>query len=111
MHSKKASKQARLNLNIIGVLHKELGLPNPLLNNWPLNSQLIGINRSKGLTKNQKQSITPAMLLQLHDRLDLGNSADASFWAVCLVAFDSMTCSVNPICYLCQLHHSICASN
>ena len=27
------------------------------------------------------------MLLQLHDRLDLGNSADASLWAICLVAF------------------------
>ena len=39
---------------IIGVLLKEFGLPNPLLNNSPLKSQLIGINRSKGLTKNQK---------------------------------------------------------
>ena len=92
MHSKKASNQARLNLNIIGVLHKELSLPNPLLNNWPLNSQLIGINRSKRLTKNQKQPITPAMLLQLHDRFDLGNSADASFLAICLVAFYDLFC-------------------
>ena len=58
-----------------------------LLNNWPLKSQLTGINWSKGLTKNQKQPIMPAMLLQLHDRLDLGNSADASFRAICLVAF------------------------
>ena len=30
------------------------------------------------------------MLLQLHDRLDLGNSADASLWAICLVAFYRM---------------------
>ena len=29
----------------------------------------------------------PAMLLQLYDRLGLGNSADALFWAICLVAF------------------------
>ena len=59
-----------------------------LLNNWRLKSQLTGINNwSKGLTKNQKQPITPAMLLQLHDWLDMGNSADASFWAICLVAF------------------------
>ena len=92
MHSQKASNQARLNLNIIGVPHKELGPPKPLLNNWPLKSQMIGINRSKGLTKNQKQPITPAMLLQLHDRLDLGNSADASFWAICLVAFYDLFC-------------------
>ena len=39
-----------------------------LLNNWPHKSQLTGINNlSKGLTKNQKQPIKPAMLLQLHD--------------------------------------------
>ena len=61
-----------------------------LLNNWPLKSQLTGINWSKGLTKNQKQPITPAMLLQLHDRFDLGNSADASPWAICWVAFYGM---------------------
>ena len=34
-----------------------------LLNNWLLKSQLTGINWSKGLTKNQKQPITAAMLL------------------------------------------------
>ena len=40
-------------LSIIGLLHKEFGLPNPLL---------TGINRSKGLTPYQKQPITPVML-------------------------------------------------
>ena len=34
----------------------------------------------------------PAMLLQLHDRFDLGNSADASSWAICLVAFYDLFC-------------------
>ena len=32
----------------------------------------------------------PAMHLQLYDRLGLGNSADALFWAICLVAFYGM---------------------
>ena len=32
----------------------------------------------------------PAMLLQLYDRLGLGNRADALFWAICLVAFYDM---------------------
>lgn len=77
-------------LNIIGILHKEFGLPNPLLDNWPLRTLLTGINRQKGLTVNQKQPITPAMLSQLHDRLNLANSTDASFWATCLVAFYGM---------------------
>ena len=36
-------------LNIIGILHKEFGLPNPLLDNWPLRTLLTGINRQKGL--------------------------------------------------------------
>ena len=30
------------------------------------------------------------MLSQLHDRLNLANSTDASFWATCLVAFYGM---------------------
>lgn len=77
-------------LNIIGILHKEFGLPNPLLDNWPHKSLLTGINRSKGLTAQQKQPITPAMLMQLHDRLNLASSTDASFWATCLVAFYGM---------------------
>ena len=77
-------------LNVIGLPHKEFGLPNPLLKKWPLNSLLTGISRSKGLTPNQKQPITPAMLLQLHALLDLTSSRDASFWAICLVAFYGM---------------------
>lgn len=77
-------------LNIVGLLHKEFGLPNPLLHNWPLNSLLTGINRSKALTLSQKQPITPAMLLQLHALLALTSSLDASFWATCLVAFYGM---------------------
>ena len=37
-------------LNIIGILHKEFNLPNPLLGNWPLQSLLtdcLGLSRSK----------------------------------------------------------------
>lgn len=56
-------------LNIVGLLHKEFGLPtcNPLLHNWPLNWLLTDINRSKGLTPNQSYP-----------------------WATCLVAFYGM---------------------
>ena len=34
--------------NIISILHKEFNLPNPLANNWALQSLLIGIKRVKG---------------------------------------------------------------
>ena len=84
------ASSVRSYLNIIGILHKEFGLTNPLLNNWPLKSLLMGINRSKGLTPNQKQPITPALLQQLHSTLDLTTGQVASFWAICLVAFYGM---------------------
>ena len=35
-------------LNIIGVLHKEFGLPNPLLDNWAVKSLLTGVKHVKG---------------------------------------------------------------
>ena len=71
---------------------KEFGLPNPLLNNWPLKSLLTGINTCKGLISNHKQPIIPAVLLQLHAKLDLTSSHDASFCGVCLAAFYGMVC-------------------
>ena len=77
-------------LNIIGILHKEMGPPNPLLNNWPLKSLLTGMNRAKGLTVTQKLPITPKLLRLLHSQLDHTVSLDSSFWAICLVAFYGM---------------------
>lgn len=74
-------------LNIIGLLHKEFGLPNPLLNNWPLKSLLTGIKRAIGTLPNQKLPITPSILLRLHATLNFTKSFDSSFWAICLVAF------------------------
>ena len=77
-------------LNIIGILHKEFGLPNPLLDNWPLKSLLTGIRRALGTPPNQKLPISPDILLRLHDTLDFTISCDSSFWAICLVAFFGM---------------------
>ena len=36
-------------LNTIGILHKKFNLPNPLLDNWSLQSLLTGIKRVKGM--------------------------------------------------------------
>ena len=77
-------------LNIIGILHKEFGLPNPLLDNWPLKSLLTGIKRAIGMPPNQKLPITPSLLLRLHATLNFTKSFDSSFWAICLVAFYSL---------------------
>ena len=35
-------------LTTIGILHKKFNLPNPLLDNWPLQSLLTRIKRVKG---------------------------------------------------------------
>ena len=67
-----------------------MGLPNPLLHNWPLQSLLTGIRRAAGETPSQKLPITPQLLLNIHSKLNLSNSIDASFWAICLCAFFGM---------------------
>lgn len=46
-HSLKATSIPNY-LNTIGIPHKEFNLPNPLLDNWPLQSLLTGIKRVKG---------------------------------------------------------------
>jgi len=71
----------RCYLNIIGLLHKEFGLPNPLLNNWQLSSLLTGIKRTLGTPPTQKLPITIDLLKQLQTQLDLNTSLDGSFWA------------------------------
>lgn len=77
-------------LNIIGILHKEFNLPNPLVDNWPLQSLLTGIRRTKGKPPSQKLPITPDLLCKIHSQLNLRSSFDASFWAICLVSFFAM---------------------
>ena len=77
-------------LNIIGLIHKEFNLPNPLIDNWSLQSLLTGIKRVKGEPPAQKLPITPDILLQIHSQLDMHSSFDASFWAICLVSFFGM---------------------
>ena len=77
-------------LGIIGLMHKELGLPNPLLGNWHVSSLLTGVKRVLGNAPQQKLPITFDVLRKLHNVLNLSCSVDASFWAICLVAFFGM---------------------
>jgi len=80
----------RCYLNIIGLLHKEFGLPNPLQQNWQLSSLLTGIKRTLGSPPRQTLPITIDLLQKLYTLLNLNSSMDASFWAICLVAFFGM---------------------
>ena len=74
-------------LNFVGLLHREMGFPNPLLDNWFLSSVLKGIKRSKGIPPVPKLPITVDILSFIHSQLNLLDSKQASFWALCLVSF------------------------
>ena len=77
-------------LGIIGLMHKEFGLPNPLLDNWHVSSLLTGVKRVLGDALQQKLPITLDILRRLYSQLNLSYSIDAPFWAICLVAFFGM---------------------
>ena len=74
-------------LNFIGILHRENGLNNPLLDNWTLSTVLRGIKRVKGVAPMPKLPMTLDILSFIHSQLNLRDSKQASFWAICLVSF------------------------
>ena len=76
-----------LYLNFVSLLHKELGLPDPVLGNWLISSTLTGVRRLKGSPPVPKLPITIDMLVSIRTRLNLSLSLHASFWAICLTAF------------------------
>ena len=74
-------------ITIISLLHKEFSLPYPLQDNWAIRSLLQEIKHVKGGEISQKLPITLDILPRIRSRLNLQHSFDATFWAVCLVAF------------------------
>ena len=76
-------------LNVVRLLHVEYGHPNPLTNNWFLDSVLKGLRRKKGDSTCQKLPITATILNGILQLLNLGNPFDITFWAACLVGFFS----------------------
>ena len=74
-------------INIIRILHLEVGLPNPLKEAWFLDTLIRGVARHKGLGTHRKLPITPHILLGIKSLLNLSSPRDAVFWAACLIAF------------------------
>ena len=74
-------------INFVGLIHKENGYANLLLDNWVFTSVMKGIKRLHGVPHKPKLPISTAILLRIHSRLNLHNSKHASFWAICLVSF------------------------
>ena len=74
-------------LNIIQILHLEWNFPNPLLNNFHLQSVLRGIRRHLGDRVFRKEPITPRLLLLLLSHLDIATPFGACVWAAALLMF------------------------
>ena len=77
-------------LGVIRLVHNCCGLPNPLENDYQIKSVLKGVRRVKGNLVNRKLPMTLDILLGIKSCLELKLSHDASFWAVCLIAFFGM---------------------
>lgn len=74
-------------LNFVRILHCEWNLKNPVENNFLLSHTLKGIRRCLGDCVVRKRPVTPDMLKQIFQKLDLSKSFDAATWAICLTMF------------------------
>lgn len=74
-------------LNVIRLIHLELGYKNPLENKHLVQSVLKGVARHKGLSVDKKLPISPTLLLNIRAQLNLANLNDCVFWAICLTLF------------------------
>jgi hypothetical protein len=74
-------------MNIIRILHKEAGLVNPLSDNYEVTIIKRGLLRVKGAPPNQKDPMTPAILVRIYHTLDLSTNGDKAFWCAVLVGF------------------------
>ena len=74
-------------LNIVRILHLELGFQNPLSDNFQSSNTLKGLKRKLGNLKIQKRPITPTQLLHIKSMLNFANLFDLCFWAACLACF------------------------
>jgi hypothetical protein len=74
-------------LNIVRIVHQELGFDNPLADNYNLTMVLRGLRRKKGDVQLQKDPLTPSILMKIRSRIDLDSILDAQFWAGMVCCF------------------------
>lgn len=73
-------------MNVIRIAHLELGLPNPLKENWNLKTLLKGIQRGKA-GMDYKFPISTEHLHKIKDTLNPHNVEDCQFWAAVVICF------------------------
>ena len=82
-------------INLMVLLYKEHGLPNPLVNNWLISSVITGIRRVYNTPVKSRLHITKDIVLGIRSPLNLLNSRYVSFWAICLVSFGKAICTAH----------------
>ena len=74
-------------INIVRIMHLEVGYENPAKDSFLLKTTLRGIERSLGTMVHRKTPITPHLLLFIKEKLNFRLELDCVFWAACLVMF------------------------
>jgi integrase len=74
-------------LNVIRILHLELGHHNPIADNFQLSSVLQGIKRLKGNKPKYKLPIRTEHLARIRELLNLHDVHDAQIWCALLICF------------------------
>lgn len=74
-------------VNIIRILHLELGYSNPLKDNFPVKLVLSGLKRGKGQSQSFKLPINPHDLIKFRGLLNMDSLADCRFWAAAILCF------------------------
>ena len=67
-------------LNVVRLLHLESGFSNPLADNWILKTLLKGIDRDKGREVFGKLPVTPEILRNILNVVNLKDSRKLTFW-------------------------------
>ncbi|XP_033740900.1 uncharacterized protein LOC117327812 [Pecten maximus] len=74
-------------LNIVSILHKSAGLPDPIASSWAVQHLLKGVKRELGTAQSCKTALSPHVLLKMHNALDFSYQNNRVFWAACLTGF------------------------
>ena len=75
-------------LNIIRIMHLEIGLPDPgVLHMHQVSEVLKGVEKEKGLATKRMKPISPNILLAIRSKLYLSALSDAALWAAMLLGF------------------------
>lgn len=74
-------------LNIVRIMHLEVGLDNPAKDSFLLKTTLRGIDRVLGTAVTRKTPVTPDLLLTIRNQLSFDKTEDCVFWAACVTMF------------------------